>query len=172
MNEAEPDEGSGIGFALFVIVLIPLLLAATWLFIVFNVRYRTCVQLENGLNLGYEAVFDLSSTYLKPTAVPRFSDGTPLIRNDMWAIYVTDTTIYGRALGDTSDEDYDYAWRADSDLILKDENPTAYARLIREAGHANWDIDIGSVGTKYLLDSLIDRPEFDAKLCPTALVTW
>lgn len=172
MNEAEPFRIDGAVAALLAIVLIPLLLAATWLFVVFNARYRTCVQLENGMNLGYEAVFDLSSTYLTPIAVPRFSDGTPLIRNDMWAIYVTDTTIYGWALGDTSDEDYDYAWRADSGLILKDENPVAYERLIREARHANWDIDIGSVGTKYLLDLLIDRPEFDAKLCPTALVTW
>lgn len=172
MNEAEPDEGGGIGRAVFVVVLIPLLLAATWLFIVFNARYRTCVQLENGANLGYEAVFDLSRPYFKPIAVPRHADGTPLIRNDMWAIFVTDTTIYGWALGGTSDDDYDYAWRADSGLILKDENPIAYEHLIREAGHANWDIDIGSVGTKYLLDLLIDRPEFDAELCPTALITW
>ncbi len=72
-----------------------LLMPAVWLFIAFNNEYRVCVPLENGMNLGYEAVFDLSRPLFKPIAVPRFPDGTPLIRVETWALYVTDTTIYG-----------------------------------------------------------------------------
>lgn len=172
MNRSDREKPYGVIAAVLAIVMIPLLLAAAWPFVVFNARYRTCVQLGNGLNLGYEAVFDLSRPFLKPIAVPRFPDGTPLISDDMWEIYVTDTTVYGWALGKTSDKDYNYAWRTDTGLILKEESPVLYERLIAEAGHANWDIDIGSVGTGWLLNELIKRPEFNAHRCPTALITW
>lgn len=172
MKPSEHEKRNGVIAAVLAIVLIPLLMAVAWPFVVFNARYRACVQLQNGLNLGYAAVFDLSRSFLKPIAVPRLPDGTPLIRDDMWAIYITDTTIYGWALGETSGEDYDYAWRADTGLILKEENPVLYERLITEAGHANWDIDIGSVGTGWLLNELIKRPEFNVHRCPTSLITW
>lgn len=93
-----------IGCVLFV-ALVPVL----WLAVVFNVRHRICVRLENGANLGYEAVFDLTRPLFRPIAVPKLPDGIPLIRDGMWAIYVSNTTIYGWALGRTSDEDYWYA---------------------------------------------------------------
>ena len=171
-------EGQGIrgaiGAILGLLLLLSLLLLVptVWLVVVFNAKFRTCVQLDNGLNLGYEAVFDLSSPYFMPIAVPRFANGTPLLRDDMWSIYVTDTTIYGWALGLSSEEDYDYAWRADTGLILKNDFPRLYEKLVAEAGHANWDIGTGSIGTGWLLHELIERPEFDVKLCPTSLITW
>lgn len=62
-----------------IVLLIPLL----WLFVAFNATFRQCVPLKNGLALGYEAVFDLREPYFMPIAVPKFADGTPLVRNDI-----------------------------------------------------------------------------------------
>ena len=56
-----------------VVVILPLALLIWG----YNRSFRQCVILKNGLNLGYEAVFDLSSSTLRPIAVPRFPDGTP-----------------------------------------------------------------------------------------------
>jgi hypothetical protein len=58
MSFRQSDDGL-LG-ALTGVLLILILLLALWIVNVFNNRYRTCVQLENGANLGYEAVFDLS----------------------------------------------------------------------------------------------------------------
>ena len=95
MNCGRSDHGSGVLAALAGVVLLPCVVLALWIVVVFNTRYRTCVQLENGANLGYEAVFDLSRPYLKPIAVPRLEDGTPILRDMLWSIKVTPTTIYG-----------------------------------------------------------------------------
>ncbi len=72
------------------------------------------MRLQNGLNLGYEAVFDLSRPFWMPIAIPKFRDGTPLVESDIWPIYVTDTTIHGLALGNVTDKDFWLAWRADT----------------------------------------------------------
>jgi hypothetical protein len=58
MSFCQSDDGL-LG-ALTGVLLILILLLALWIVNIFNNRYRTCVQLENGANLGYEAVFDLS----------------------------------------------------------------------------------------------------------------
>jgi len=145
---------------------------ALWIVFVLNAKYRTCVQLENGANLGYEAVFDLSRPYLKPIAVPRLVDGTPILRDLLWSIKVTQTTIYGLSLEPVDERGYQFAWRGDVGLVLESESPAEYERLVAEAGHANWDIEINNVGTQWLITELIERPEFDAGLCPTSLITW
>ena len=87
--------GSGLLAALAGVVLIPCVFAVLWVVVVSNAKYRACVQLENGANLGYEAVFDLSRPYLKPIAVPRLEDGTPILRDMLWSIKITSTSIYG-----------------------------------------------------------------------------
>jgi hypothetical protein len=166
-----------LGFLTAIVALIgllslPLLVPAIWLFTVFDSKYRQCIPLRNGLNLGYEAVFDLSKSYFKPIAVPRFADGTPVIRHDMWAIYLTNTTLYGWALGQTSQDDYWFAWRADAGLVKQAENDALYKQLVAAAGHANWDFGSGSFGTGWMLNELIKRPEFNVHRCPTALITW
>lgn len=153
-------------------VMIALLLPAAWLFIAYDRKHRVCVPLENGLNLGYEAVFDLSRPYFRPTAVPRFPEGTPLIRDETWAIFVTETTIYGLAMGPSSEADYRFAWRGDAGLVRQQDDQATYEALIAEAGHANWDIEIDNVGTGWLLDELLRRQQPASKRCPTSLLTW
>jgi hypothetical protein len=155
-----------------VFALLILLIPATWLFLAFDRKYRQCVALENGLNLGYEAVFDLSRPFFKPIAVPKFRDGTPLIRDDLWAIFVTDTSLYGVSLAVRGATGYYFAWRVDTGLVKQADNASLYDRLVLEAGHPNWDIGVGSVGTDWLLNELIARPEFKVHRCPTALITW
>ncbi len=173
MTHRGSDNGDdGVLGALLAVVLIPIALVAQWIVVVFNARYRTCVPLENGANLGYEAVFDLSRPYLKPIAVPRLEDGTPILRAPLRSIQITPTTIYGRLLGPVDERGYRFAWRNDVGLVFDAETPTVYERLVAEAGHANWDIEINTVGTQWLMNELAGRPSFDVSRCPTSLVTW
>ena len=172
MNSGRSDHGSGVLAALAGVVLLPCVVLALWIVVVFNARYRTCVQLENGANLGYEAVFDLSRPYLKPIAVPRLEDGTPILPDMLWSIKITPTTIYGLSLEPVSERGYQFAWRNDVGLVLEADNPTEYERLVAEAGHANWDIEINNVGTQWLMNELSGRPDFEVGRCPTSLITW
>lgn len=160
-------ETAAIAFAL-----IALLLPAAWLFNAYDRKYRVCVPLENGLYLGYEAIFDLSRPYFKPIAVPKFPDGSPLIRDETWAIFVTETTIYGLATGPSPDEDYRFAWRSDVGLVRQKDHQATYEALIAEAGPANLDIEIDSVGTGWLLNELLRQQQTASERCPTSLLTW
>lgn len=153
-------------------VALVLLVPFVRLHIAYSAKYRDCVALANGLYLGYEAVFDLRRPYFKPIAVPKFPDGTPLIRDVAWAIYVTNTTIYGRAMGPTGGADYQFAWRADIGLVRQQDDQATYERLIAEAGHANWDIEIDSDGTGWLLNELIRQQRPVSQHCLTSLLTW
>lgn len=172
MDESEYPRYNTALLTLIGFIAFPVLLGIIWIFIVFNVKYRTCVPLENGLNLGYEAIFDLRNPYLKPIAVPKFEDGTPLINNETWEIYVTDTAIYGLALGETVNDDYRFAWRTDTGLILKDQAPETYDQIISNSGPENWDIDVNSIGTGALLNRLLNRQGFENQTCRTRLLTW
>lgn len=172
MKCVRSDLGRGVLAAVAGVVLLPCVLLTLWVVVVFNGRYRTCVQLENGANLGYEAVFDLSRPYLKPIAVPRWEDGTPILRDMLWSIKITPTTLYGLSLEPLDERGYQFAWRNDVGLVLEVDNPTVYEDLVAEAGHANWDIEINNVGTQWLMNELAGRPDFDVRRCPTSLVTW
>jgi len=173
VNYRGRDDGDdGVLGALAGVVLIPIVFLALWIVIAFNDRYRTCVKLENVANLGYEAVFDLSRPYLKPIAVPRLEDGTPILRDMLWSIMITPTTIYGLSLEPVDERGYQFAWRNDVGVVLEADNPTIYERLVAEAGHANWDIEINNIGTGALMNRLIERPDSDVGRCPTSLITW
>jgi hypothetical protein len=154
-------------------ILLPALIVVLWVLVIFNTKYRTCVRLANGANLGYEAVFDLSRPYFKPIAVPRLQDGTPIVRDRLWSIKVTSTTIYGLSMARAGvAHDYRFAWRSDVGLVLEAENPDGYERLVAQAGHANWDIEYNNIGTGALLNILTSRSDFDVGRCPTTLITW
>lgn len=162
---------AGTAKAAIAFALIGLLLPAAWLFTAYDRKYRVCVPLKNGLYLGYEAIFDLSRPYFRPIAVPKFPDGTPLIRDETWAIYVTETTLYGLAMGLSPDEDFRFAWRLDVGLVRHEDNQPTYDVLIAEAGPASFDIEIDSVGTGWLLNELLRRQHASDR-CPTSLLTW
>lgn len=137
-----------------------------------HTKYRTCVQLANGANLGYEAMFDLSRPFLRPLAVPRLGDGTPIVRDEMWSLKVSDTTIYGLSLATDDARGYRFAWRTDTGLVLEADRPVEYERLVAEAGPANTGVDTNNVGTQWLMNELAARPGFETGHCPTALITW
>jgi len=149
-----------------------LLLPVLWLFSAYDRKHRVCVPLENGLVLGYEAVFDLSRPYGRPIAVPKQADGTPLIHEETWEIFVTDTTLYGLAMGPSAAENYAFVWRADSGLVRQRDDGATYDKLVAEAGPANLGIEIGAVGTGWLLAELMRRQGAVRQRCPTRLLIW
>lgn len=169
---ADPEEDDYFWFfgTIYVLLALIVFVPTVLLFIGFNIMFRTCIPLKNGLNLGYEAVFDLSKPYLQPIPVPRLANGTPLIREATWAIFITDTTLYGTTMSVTGGADF--AWRADEGLVLWQDNPNLYDTLVAEAGHANWDFGTGSYGAGYLLNELLRRPGFRGHDCHTRLITW
>jgi len=153
---------------LLLLALIPL----GWIAWVFNDRHRTCVHLESGMVLGFEAVFDLGRPYFKPVVVPKYPDGTPLIRDEMWSIFISDTTIYGLTMRPIPNNDYRYAWRADTGLVMQSEQPELFDTLVSEAGNTNWDYEIDDIGPKWLLNDLVRSGRLEAMHCQTAVVTW
>ena len=144
---------------------------ALWVFIAFNAKYRSCVQLPNGMHLGYEAVFDLSHPYLKPFAVPKIPNGTPLIRKQTWAIYFIETTLYGSTMN-PDDTEHRFAWRADTGLVFQMSDSKNYDSLIAETGPANKDIGAGQIGASVALNRLLELKQSNVQKCPTALITW
>lgn len=167
MPNGRETDNIGCFHALLALSLTPVALMLVYVFLIYNVRYRGCGHLENGLNLGYEAVFDLSRSFFQPIAVPRFSDGTPLVRDETWALFVTPTTVHGWAYP----AEYSFAWRAGTGLVLSYEDREAYERLIAEAGVVNWGRS-GKIDTAGLLNELKDDGRFDVDWCPTAFLTW
>lgn len=167
MTDRRPSKNTGCLSALLALLLTPVALILLYVFLVYNARYRACAKLDNGLNLGREAVFVLSRPYFRPLAVPRYSDGTPLVRGQVWSLNVTETTVYGRG------ENSSFAWRADTGLVRSHEDPETYERLVAEAGAANWGLWEGAnVGANYMLHKITRMPGFDVGWCPTALVRW
>ncbi len=157
-----------------VIVFVTLIVSIIVVYLVvgFNVKHRRCVQLENGLNIGYNAVFDLSHPYFLPEEVPKLPDGTPLVEGDVWPIYVSETTLYGIAFGEKGEKDFGFAWRKDTGLVRKKESPKLYEKLVSEAGDVNLGIQIDTVGTAIILREFMKRPEYTNQSCPTKLITW
>lgn len=172
MNTNHEISGRGCLVVVFSFIALIAVIIGLWLFIAFNKEYRRCVQLKNGLNLGYNAVFDLSQSYFEPNIVPKFPDGTPLVNGNIWPIYVTKTTLYGVADDGKGGKSFDFAWRKDSGLIRKKENPRIYEKLVSEAGEANPGIKINIVGTGIILREFMKRPEYQNQWCRTKLITW
>ena len=44
----------------------------------------TCARLPNGINVGYQALIDLSTPYFKPDIVPKYENGASLLPGDAW----------------------------------------------------------------------------------------
>ena len=170
MSPGNDNEYSGVlaGFIIFVLVLV--LVPVIWLAVVFNVRHRQCVRLDNGLMLGYAAVFDLGRPLFRPIVVPKYWDGTPLVHNDVFPLYVSDTTLYGTVK--ESGVLVDYAWREDTGLVSQAEAPALYDRLVAEAGAVNRDVGSGWLGAGIVFQILAESPANRKEHCLTRLITW
>ncbi|MCR9123658.1 MAG: hypothetical protein NXH91_15440 [Phyllobacteriaceae bacterium] len=154
---------------LVIIVVCFALLVASWFFYIYNFNFRRCVALENGLNLGYNAVFDLRAEYFLPVGTAKLPNGMPLADSDISPVYYSGTTLYGRALGETSATDFWLAWRADTGLVLRDKNPRLYEELVADAGHTNVKFGPGHFSAWLVYLELAEHGEH---WCRTRLVTW
>lgn len=131
------------GFKILSLLTLITAIIGLWPFISYNREYRRCVQLKNGLNLGYNAVFDMSDPYLQPHGVPKYPDGTPLFDQPSWSVFITHTTVYGRTFGKPGEKAFDYVWRADKGLVRKKKDRETYQKLMTEAGPANAGLGTG-----------------------------
>ena len=94
----------------------------------------TCARLPNGMNIGHQALIDLSSPYFKPDIVPKYENGASLLPGDAWPFFATETTVYGLAEGADHNSDFWFAWRVDTGLILKKNKPEQHHKIVSEAG--------------------------------------
>lgn len=167
------------------------LLSFSFVFLVFNQDRRQCVALPNGLYLGYAAVFDFAKDSFSVGGTIKFANGQPLVDQDLWSVFVSDTSAFGDTLALEREGGAVFAWRADTGVVLRHDDPQTYGRIIEEAGPLNhgvddwvieheprWpDSDIpGSGPTSYgpisLMNTLAKMPEFETRPCTTRMVNW
>ena len=130
-----------------------------------------CVQLPNGLNIGKQALIDLNRPYFRPDIVPKFDNGQSLLPGDAWPFYVTETTVYGLALEADPENDFWFAWREDTDLVLKAEDQPLYEKLVSEAGAPIGNKGINVVGSDIVMMELQKRSEYADQTCRTRWIT-
>lgn len=143
------------------------MLAAVFLFGLYWGIPTRCVQLPNGLNIGAQALIDLSRPYFQSDIVPKFDNGTSLLPGDAWPFYATETTVHGVALEADPEDDFRFAWRKDTGLVLKDETPELYEKLVSEAGTPLGNKGVGWVDSHIVMMDLQRRPEYANQTCRT-----
>jgi len=126
-----------------------------------------CVQLPNGLNIGKQALIDLSRPYFRPDIVPKFDNGKSLLPGDAWPFFTTETTVHGLALEADPEDDFWFAWREDTGLVLKQENLSLYEKLVSEAGAPMGNKGINVVGPHVVMMELQRRQEYANQTCRT-----
>ncbi|MEM1151616.1 MAG: hypothetical protein AAGI03_13845 [Pseudomonadota bacterium] len=131
-----------------------------------------CVRLPSGVNIGEKAVLDVSAAYIRPSKIVKYENGTPLLSGDIWPLFATQTTVHGLALGNGVRGDLWFAWRQDTGLVLKSENPTRYAVLVAEAGNVLGGITVDAVGPGIYFRTLQDDPAYSGQYCRTRWITW
>ena len=131
-----------------------------------------CVQLPNGLNIGKQALIDISRPYFRPDIVPKFDNGKSLLPGDAWPFFTTETTVHGLALKTDPEGDFWFAWRENAGLVLKTENAALYEKLVSEAGTPMGNKSISVVGSHIVMMELQRRPEYANQSCRTRWVTW
>jgi hypothetical protein len=58
------------------------ILAVTFALIAKTGIKTSCARLPNRMNIGYQALIDLSTPYFKPNIVPKYENGAPLLPGD------------------------------------------------------------------------------------------
>ena len=131
-----------------------------------------CVQLPNGLNIGKQALLDLNRPYFRPDIVPKFDNGQSLLPGDAWPFYATETTVHGLALEADPEDDFWFAWREDTGLVLKAEDPALYEKLVSESGAPMGNKGINAVGSHVVMMELQRRPEYANQTCRTRWIVF
>lgn len=126
-----------------------------------------CVQLPNGLSIGKQALIDLNRPYFMPDIVPKFRNGKSLLPGDAWPFFTTETTVHGLALEADPEDDFWFAWREDTGLVLKTENAALYEKLVSEAGTPMGNKGINIVGSHIVMMELQRQPEYANQTCRT-----
>ena len=126
-----------------------------------------CVQLPNGMNIGKQALIDLNRPYFRPDIVPKFDNGQSLLPGDAWPFYATETTIHGLALAADPKDDFWFAWREDTGIVLKVENATLYEELVSEAGTPLGNKGVRGVDSHIVMMELQRQPEYANQTCRT-----
>ncbi|MEO0382950.1 MAG: hypothetical protein AAF234_05290 [Pseudomonadota bacterium] len=183
------NEDIAFGLALVAFILLAPIVFGIW---VYNRDHRQCVALPNGLYLGYTAVFNFDKPAISAGGTIKFADGTPLVDQDLWSVFVSDTSAFGVAIGSQRDGGEAFAWRADTGVVMYRSNPEAYTMVVEEAGELNYGagrdfynpsgLPIGveeiprsrptSYGPVSLMRILADMPEFESRSCATRLFKW
>ena len=132
----------------------------------------SCVQLPNGLKIGKQALLDLSRPYFLPDIVPKFANGRSLLPGDAWPFFATVTTVHGRAMLEDHRQDFRFAWRKDTGLVLKREEPERYEILVSQAGTNIGETTSTIVDSHIVMMALQERPEYAGQTCRTRWVTW
>lgn len=132
----------------------------------------SCVRLPNGINIGKQALIDLSASYFKPNIVPKFENGASLLSGDAWPFFVTETTVYGLALEADYRNDFWFAWRKDTGLVLKENEPQRYETITAEAGEQLYGTGSAVIGSGIVFMNLKKTIQFQNQTCRTRLLTW
>ena len=148
------------------------ILAIAFAMIVQRGMKTTCARLPNGMNIGYQALIDLSTPYFKPDTVPKYENGVSLLPGDVWPFFARETTVYGLAEGKDHNSDFWFAWREDTGLILKKNNPEEYGKIVSEAGELLEHTEYGMFSSHIVMRNLKKHPEYKKQTCRTRLLTW
>ena len=130
------------------------ILAIAFAMIVQRGMKMTCARLPNGMNIGYQALIDLSAPYFKPDIVPKYENGASLLPGDAWPFFATETTVYGLAEGKDHNSGFWFAWREDTGLILKKNNPEEYGKIVSEAGELLEHTEYGMFSSHIVMRNL------------------
>ena len=148
------------------------ILAVTFAMIAQRGIKTTCARLPNGMNIGHQALIDLSALYFKPDIVPKYENGASLLPGDAWPFFATETTVYGLAEGEDHNSDFWFAWRKDTGLILNKNKPERYEKIVSESGELLEHTEYGGFDSHIVMMNLKKAPEYKNQTCRTRLLTW
>ena len=149
------------------------ILAVTFALIAQRGIKTTCARLPNGMNIGYQALIDLSTPYFKHWYSAKVWKWSILTARGCLALFfATETTVYGLAEGEDHNRDFWFAWREDTGLILKKNKPEEYDTIVSEAGEPLEHTEYGRFSSHIFMRNLKKNPEYKNQTCRTRLLTW
>jgi len=138
---------------------------------------RTCVQLPNGLMFGDEAEWSSQRPGARHIEVFKYPDGSVMIGDVTERLYISWTTVHGIRIYYKTDgkKKYQFAYRADTGLVIRKDDPDTYAKLVDEAGPMLPEITAagkgwidGRISYSSVRSILLKNPKFRRTDCPIA----